>query len=267
MNSAMKIIISPAKKMNDCDDWSGTLQLPVFVEKAEKLKNYIGTLSREEAAGMWKCNEKLTELNYQRFKRMDLRANLTPALLAYEGIQYQYMAPSVFNLQQWEYVKHHLRILSGFYGILRPEDGVACYRLEMQARGKFPFGNGAVPSLYQFWNRMIYDELAKDGGKDEGVEILNLASKEYSKAVEPYLKKEDRFITCVFGSIEEGRGGKKIKVKGTEAKMARGEMVRFMAEHQIEKLEEIKAFDRLGYQFREEWSGKEELVFCKDKKI
>lgn len=66
---------------------------------------------------------------------MDLEKGLTPALLAYEGIQYQYMAPGVFEDGAWVYVQEHLRILSGFYGILRPLDGVAPYRLEMQAKG------------------------------------------------------------------------------------------------------------------------------------
>ena len=49
--------------------------------------------------------------------------------------------------------------------------------------------------------------------------------------------------------------------KGTYAKMARGEMVRFMAEHKIEKPEDIKNFHRLGYVFREDLSSDAEYVF------
>lgn len=261
MGRTMKIIISPAKKMRVSEDWGGACSIPAFLDKAEELKEYIRALSWEEAAGMWKCNKALTDLNYQRFQEMDLKSNLTPALLAYEGIQYQYMAPAVFDRKQWEYVKSHLRILSGFYGILRPEDGVVCYRLEMQAKGSFPAGKKRAPSLYAYWKDEIYKELAKESRKEGSVEILNLASKEYSKAVEPYLKDEDRFITCVFGTMEKGK--KKIQVKGTEAKMARGEMVRFLAEHQIEDLDQLKKFNRLGYQYQEEWSGEKEIVFCK----
>ncbi len=69
-----------------------------------------------------------------RFQTMDLERDLTPALLAYEGIQYRYMAPAVFTSDELEYVQEHLRILSGFYGVLRPFDGVRPYRLEMQAK-------------------------------------------------------------------------------------------------------------------------------------
>lgn len=263
----MRIIISPAKKMNICDDWSGASELPIFIERTECLRQYIRSLSREEAANMWKCNEKLTELNYQRFQDMDLKRCLTPALLAYEGIQYQYMAPAVFERSQWDYVNRHLRILSGFYGILRPSDGVVPYRLEMQAKGQFPmeaFGAGGKAerseTLYGFWKDTLYRALTEP----EGTEILNLASKEYSKAIEPYLKPEDRYLTCIFGTVEADREGKrKVKVKATEAKMARGEMVRFMAEYQIENLEEIKGFNRLGYTYREELSNEKQYVFCK----
>ena len=89
--------------------------------------------------------------------------------------------------------------------------------------------------------------------------ILNLASKEYSRCVEKYLQPEDRFITCVFGELSDG----KVKQKGTFAKMARGEMVRFLAERRAEDPEEAKGFDRLGYRFSEEFSGEDEIVFLR----
>ena len=87
--------------------------------------------------------------------------------------------------------------------------------------------------------------------------MINLASKEYSRCVEKYLQEEDTYITCIFGEISQG----KLVQKGTYAKMARGEMVRFMAERQIENPEEMKAFDRLGYQFREDISTDDIYVF------
>ena len=49
--------------------------------------------------------------------------------------------------------------------------------------------------------------------------------------------------------------------KGIYAKMARGEMVRYMAEHGIEEPEDICSFDRLGYVFRKELSSDKEIVF------
>lgn len=246
----MRIIISPAKKMNMDADAFPTPVLPVFLEETELLKDWIRTLSFEEAQALWNCNGKIAELNYRRFLDMDLRRNLTPALISYEGIQYQYMAPEVFTQKEWDYVQERLRILSGFYGVLKPLDGVVPYRLEMQAKAEV---NGKK-NLYEFWEDRLYQEIHEKDGV-----ILNLASKEYSRCIEKYLKQEDTFITCVFGEWKSG----KVIQKGTQAKMARGEMVRFMAERGIEDVEEIRRFDRLGYQFQEELSSDREYIFIR----
>jgi cytoplasmic iron level regulating protein YaaA (DUF328/UPF0246 family) len=252
----MKIIISPAKKMNIREDELEWANLPCFLSKAEELKKYIQNLDLDRARQLWKCNETLARLNYGRFKDMDLERRLTPALLSYEGIQYQYMAPGVFEQGQWDYVQEHLRILSGFYGVLRPLDGIVPYRLEMQAKVELPSG---IRSLYDYWGSSIYRELAADETL-----IVNLASREYSRAVEPYLESHIEYVTCVFGTLsEDGKGGAGVKVKATEAKMARGEMVRFMAERDIRDAEGLKDFDRLGYCYSREKSGDREYVFVK----
>ena len=131
--AGMRIIISPAKRMRTDTDTLPFRNYPVFLEEAEQLKEYLQCLTAEECRKLWNCNEKIAELNYRRVHEMDLRRALTPALIAYEGIQYQYMAPVVLEDGGWEYLQEHLRILSGFYGMLRPLDGVVPYRLEMQA--------------------------------------------------------------------------------------------------------------------------------------
>ena len=252
----MKIIISPAMKMNIREDELEWANLPCFLSRAEELKRYIQGLDLDQARKLWQCNEKIALLNYGRFKEMDLERRLTPALLSYEGIQYQYMAPGVFEQGQWDYVQEHLRILSGFYGILKPLDGIVPYRLEMQAKVELPSG---IKSLYDYWGSSICRELAADETL-----IVNLASKEYSRAVEPYLEAHIDYVTCVFGTLaEDGTGGLKVKVKATEAKMARGEMVRFMAERGVRDAEGLKGFDRLGYRYCQEKSGDKEYVFIK----
>ena len=180
-----------------------------------------------------------------------MRKQLTPAILSYEGIQYQYMAPSVFATVQYDYIQEHLRIWSGFYGVLKPMDGATPYRLEMQAK----LACGGYKNLYDYWGSTIYDEVI-----DKSRIIINLASKEYAKCIEKFLEPEDTYITCVFGASD----GEKVRQKGTYAKMARGEMVRFMAEHGVEDLQELKQFDRLGYCYREELSTETEYVFLKN---
>lgn len=254
----MKIIISPAKKMKEDTDWMCAGRLPALLEDTEALLAFMRALSFEEARELWRCNEKIARLNYRRVQEMELRSGYTPALLAYEGLQYQSMAPAVFERGQWEYAEEHLRILSGFYGILRPGDGVCPYRLEMQARARFPRGGQVYQDLYAFWGERLYRELTATDDL-----ILNLASREYSRAVEPYVRGPVRMVTCVFGRLEEAGGRPKIRVKATEAKMARGEMVRFLAGRRVEGPEGVKAFDVSGYRFAPEHSTEERYVFLK----
>ncbi|MDO4272840.1 MAG: peroxide stress protein YaaA [Eubacteriales bacterium] len=253
----MKIIISPAKKMNTETDIMEYQGFPVFMDKTERLMDHIKGLTYEEAKKLWACNDKIARLNYERFAHMDLRRNPTPALLSYEGIQYQYMAPNVFESGQWEFVQEHLRILSGFYGVAKPLDGVVPYRLEMQAKiSVFPQRSSrAYKNLYDFWGEEIYKEI--ECGSDW---ILNLASKEYSKCIESWLNPGMLFITCVFGELKEG----KIMQKGTLAKMARGEMVRYLAAEGVTRPEGLKAFQGLGFAYRPEYSTDTVYTYLKE---
>ena len=246
----MRIIISPAKQMRTDTDASAGLTMPVFLEKTEILSRWICSLSYEEQKKLWVCSDKIARQNSERFANMDLRKNLTPALLAYDGIQYTYMAPAVFEDGQYDYVQEHLRILSGFYGVVKPMDGVVPYRLEMQAKAAV----SSYKNLYDFWGDSLYREVL-----DSSRIIINLSSKEYSKCIEKYLQPDDRYITCVFGEPEKG----KIVQKGVYAKMARGEMVRYMAANAITEPEEIKTFDWSGYRFREDLSSDKEYVFVR----
>ena len=248
----MRIIISPAKKMNVDTDSFLYRDLPAFLPQTEEICRKLQSMSFEELKKLWKCNDQIAELNVRRLQDMDLHSCLTPAVLAYEGIQYQYMAPGVFTDQEFGYIQEHLRILSGFYGILRPFDGVTPYRLEMQAKLKI----GACKDLYAYWGDRLVQTLCAECNC-----ILNLASREYSICVSKYLPDTARFITCVFGEENDG----KVIEKGTMCKMARGEMVRFMAQYQIEKPDQIKSFDRLNYRFDESRSDDSTFFFLRDR--
>lgn len=244
----MKIILSPAKKMNEDTESFETAGLPVLIRQAEEILGWLRSKSYEELKALWNCNDKIAEQNFNRLKHMDLNKNLTPAILSYEGIAFQYMAPSVFEEKHLAYIQEHLRILSAFYGVLKPLDGVKPYRLEMQVKA----GILGSKDLYGFWGDRLYQEI-----RDESGIIINLASKEYAKCIEKYLSPGDVCLTCVFGEMAQG----KFVTKGTYAKMARGEMVRFMAENQIENMEDLKSFDRLDYKYRADLSCEKKYVF------
>ena len=246
----MRIIISPAKKMKVDTDSFPYRDLPKFLTNTEEICGQLQSMSYEELKKLWKCNDQIAELNVRRLRDMDLLGPLTPAVLAYEGIQYQYMAPGVFTDQEYAYIQEHLRILSGFYGILRPFDGVTPYRLEMQAKLKM----GECKDLYAYWGERLAKALFAETDC-----ILNLASKEYSICVSKFLPDTVRFITCVFG---EEKGGKVIE-KGTMCKMARGEMVRYMAQNQVSAPEQVKSFNHLNYRFDESRSDGNTYIFLR----
>lgn len=244
----MKIILSPAKKMNADTDSLAPVGLPAFLDETTKILDWMKSKSKAELKEIWKCNDKIMEQNMERLEHMDLYSRLTPAILAYEGIAFQYMAPAVFENGQIDYVQDHLRILSAFYGVLRPMDGVTPYRLEMQAKADIE----NAKNLYDYWGSRLYRAV-----RDESGIIINLASKEYAKCIEKYLSPEDKYLTITFCELS----GDKLVTKGTYAKMARGEMVRYMAEKRIEDPVQIREFDRLGYRYREDLSSESEYVF------
>ncbi len=246
----MQIIISPAKKMRDELDSLAPRSQPVFGQEAGQLAGWLKSLSYEELKERLSCSEAIARQNYERYQKMDLTKNLSPAILSYEGIQYQYMAPGVFTYQEFDYLQQHLAILSGLYGLLRPFDGVRPYRLEMGTKLKAPFGE----NLYDFWG----DRLARELTKEDRV-VVNLASWEYGRAVVRHLGEDAQCITPVFGQLIGG----KVVEKGVYVKMARGEMVRFLAERQGEKPQVMQKFDALGYRYDPTRSDEKTYVFLK----
>lgn len=248
----MKIIISPAKQMR-VDEDAAASRTPIFLQRTEKLLAAMQQMDYTQLQNLWQCNDKLAQQNYARIQNMKLQQGVTPAVLAYDGLQYTHMGPRVFDTNSWKYLCEHLRILSGFYGILRADDGVVPYRLEMQAK----LSCDGFDDLYAFWGESLYKELTA-----EDKVILNLASKEYSKAVEQYLEEDVEFVSCIFAVGTE----EKYKVKATEAKMARGYMVRWCAEENITSVSDVKAFNGYGYKFCQKLSDSGKYVFIKPEK-
>lgn len=225
------------------DDNDFELTTPVFQDVHDELFETISEIPADELQAIYKVSDKMFGPLYDEILRQKngVIPASSPALLTYSGIAFRTMAPNVFDDEQWDYVNKHLRILSAMYGVLRPLDGVIPYRLEMQQ--KLPF------SLYEFWGERLVKEL------DDEV-IINLASKEYSKAVTPFQKTIDVFF------YEEDRDGKR-KEKGVYAKIARGAMVRWLAENRVEDPKQMKDFDLLGYHYDPDESSEKKYVFVR----
>ena len=210
--------------------------IPCFMEKTEYLYNNLKDYSYDDLKKLLACNDEIAELNYSRYKDMNLYKNLSPAILSYEGIQYKYMSPDSFSNSEFDYVSNHLRILSGFYGILRPFDGVVPYRLELNNKVK----TEKFKSLYEFWNSRIYDELTKDDNQ-----ILDLGAKQYTKIIKKYLTSSIKYVKCHFKE-ESDEGYREI---GVYVKMARGQMVKYIIENKIDNPEDLKNFTFNSFKF------------------
>ena len=156
----MRIIISPAKQMGEERDFLTPAGRPIYEERAGELAAHLRSLPYGEMKKLLACSDALAQAAYEAYQAMDFSRADTPAILAYRGIQYQYMAPQVFEKAYFAYIQEHLRILSGLYGILRPLDAVVPYRLEMQAKVCF----GPWRDLYHFWGDSLCRALTEEGG-------------------------------------------------------------------------------------------------------
>ena len=246
----MKIIISPAKRMNTDNNYFEVNQ-PLFLKESGELLKIVRSFTQPQLQYILECNEVIAHEAYKQYQYMDLNECGTAALLSYQGIQYTSMAPHVFTDEQLAYCEAHVRILSGFYGLLRPFDGVLPYRLELNNRFKYE----PWDSLYAFWGNKLYESL------DESSCILDLSSVQYSKIIRRYKKSQVRMIKCYF--MEQCDDG--YKEKGVYVKKARGEMVRYLAEIKAEEPEAAQGFDRLGYHFQPTLSNHEHYVFTRDR--
>lgn len=274
----MITIISPAKNMRKSEDWKelideGELSCPRLYEKSNEVLAHMKEYITEEIRAIMKIKEDLAQLNYCRFQRMKPISccknskdgkespkftGKTPAIFAYDGIQYKSISPESISKDGIEFLNDHLRIISGLYGVLRPFDMIDEYRLEMQTKVKI----NDKANLYSFWDGSISGNISEDLG-GEGI-VLNLASKEYSKTVEKYFdnKKSEskiKLITCTFKVEKAG----KLKVESTASKKARGYMVRYIAENKIDDIEGVKTFNIDGFTYSKNESTEKEIVFVK----
>ena len=128
------------------------------------------------------------------------------------------------------------------------------YRLEMGTKLK----SGRTEDLYEFWGDKITNALNDELENDEL--FLNLASQEYFKAVNVD-KLKVPVITPIFKDYKNG----KLKIISFYAKKARGSMVRYIIDKNVQTIDDLKGFDYDDYGFSEQYSdlSKNELVFVR----
>ena len=256
----MLIIISPAKKLDfESLPQTDEFTVPDCLEDAAELIETLKPYSPEDLQKLMHLSKNLAQLNYDRYHDWHLPfnpQNAKQALLTFKGDVYAGMNVESFSEQDLMFTQDHLRILSGLYGLLRPLDLMQPYRLEMGTR----LENKRGKNLYEFWAGRITELLNKQLADSVSDTLINLASNEYYKSVNPK-QINGTIITPVFKEKKDDSW----KVIGIYAKKARGMMSAFILKNRLQKAEDIKAFNEAGYQYNETLSDKNNWVFSRDK--
>lgn len=238
----MKIIISPAKSFRHFENID-TEEL-LFPEKTKILVDKIKKLSMNEMGNLNMTNDKLTEKAYYDYQEFDFRDLPNPALFSYDGLVFKQFKMEDFT--DINYLNNHVYIISALYGLLKPMTGIRDYRL---------YFDNTRYDLYDFWKDDLYKKLYEDNDL-----VINLASKEYSKTIRPFLKKTDKFITIDFKEVRDG----KLKSVVAYMKQARGAMLREIITRKIEDIDEIKKLDINGYTYDPYNSKPDTLTFVRN---
>jgi uncharacterized protein len=252
----MKFVISPAKSLNE------TAAIPtnefteaVFLKQAETIQKSLRKKTPKQLMELMDISDKLAELNWQRNQDWQLpftQNNARPAIYMFDGDVYTGLDAYTIPLEKIEYLQENLRILSGLYGILKPLDLMQAYRLEMGTN----LAIGTKKNLYEFWKETLTKHLNETLQENEV--LVNLASKEYFSAIDAK-KIKVPIITPEFKDYKDG----KLKMISFFAKKARGLMVRYAIDHQLQNPEDLKNFDYEGYRFDESLSKKNQWVFTR----
>ena len=263
----MIFLISPAKTLDfESASLRDDFTEAEFLNQSEKLIKTMRSYKWQGLAKLMSVSEKIAKLNVQRFAewhRPFTLQNAKQAVFAFKGDVYTGLAVESMTEQQIDYLQSRLRILSGLYGLLRPLDLIQAYRLEMGTKLELPSGKG----LYTFWGDKI--TLAVNGLMgahkssldNDDLVLVNLASNEYFKSIN--IKKLNvKIITPIFKDEKNGQ----FKIISFYAKKARGLMVRYAADHLIEKVEALKSFNYDGYTFCDEQSSELEWVFLRNER-
>jgi cytoplasmic iron level regulating protein YaaA (DUF328/UPF0246 family) len=252
----MKIIISPAKSLDfESKVPTNLYTQPRFLEQSEKLNKKLKTISKNKLSDLMKISDDLASLNYERnqtWKTPFSTKNAKQAIYAFTGEVFRGIDVNSLENEKLPILQESLRILSGLYGLLKPLDLMQPYRLEMGTKLKV----GNTENLYKFWDDTVARALNEELKDDEL--LINLASSEYFKVIPKKVLKVP-MITPIFKDYKNGE----YKIVMTYAKKARGLMVRYIIDHNVKTIEELKGFNTDRYRFSEEMSSENELIFTR----
>ncbi len=254
----MLILLSPAKTLDmETPSRIADPTLPAFMEDSEKLVGTLRRYSKRRLGELMHVSEALAALNTERFSAWQPSfdaQNARPCIQAFRGDVYVGLDADTLDEYDLDFAQQHLRILSGLYGVMRPLDLMQAYRLEMGTALKTRRGK----SLYEFWGGRLTKHLNEELASHEDGCVINLASNEYFKSIKPG-KLCAPLISPVFKDEKNGN----YKIISFFAKKARGAMARHLVKARAEGVEEVLAFNDLGYRHDQKLSSEGQPVFLR----
>ncbi len=251
----MIILLSPSKGQNFEQTSVTEHSQPQLLDQGKQLMTALKPMNQANIKKMMAISDQLAELNYQRFQEFTTPFKLgqaKQAVLAFQGDVYSGLKAETFSTADFKFAQKHLRILSGLYGYLRPLDLIMPYRLEMKTK----LSTKHAKDLYSFWGTTLTDCLNQELMSDDVV--INLASNEYYKAIQPKSLKAP-VINIQFKDNKEGE----IRVIAIYAKIARGAMAHAIIQNRITQAASIKNLIIDNYRFQEKLSDELNWTFTR----
>ncbi len=253
----MLILLSPAKTQQFEYSRISSIEKPHFEIESEIIISAVSKLSGDEIAMHMKIKGKILDSTINQFDALaNNREGLqtTSALSAYSGPAFKSLDSATFTDQMVLEAKRSLIILSGLYGVLHANSAVSPYRFEMGLSFKPDGENG----LYSFWKSKITNYLSGFCRSKSHSLVVNLASKEYSKAID-FKNLSVPVKTIEFRELKDG----KLKSISSYAKQARGSMARWILETSPQNEDDLMKFCVNGYEYSSENSTDEILFFVR----
>lgn len=250
-------LLSPAKKLDFSSPPAfAKATQPILLKDTLLLAARGKALKRADLQRLMGISAKLADLNFERFQHFDPknRTGTKPAIFTFAGDVYVGFDAASLNARDIEFAQTHIGILSGLYGLLRPLDAIQPYRLEMGSKLK----NERGKDLYAFWRESLVQNINKTIARLDDPTIVNLASDEYWSAVDASTLRAP-VVHAVFKELKDG----KARVVSFFAKKARGLMARYIVQHRLTDVEDLKRFDSGGYKFDKNASDQTHWVFTR----
>ena len=198
----------------------------IFKEQIKNIVSILSKLDDKKIISIYGTTlEKEKELHENNLNIFDKECST--AIQRYTGIVFKNIDWNSLSLTSKNYLNKNLRILSGLFGILKPDNLIPNYKLKMNTL-----------SLAEFWKNDISNHL-----KNEEF-ILDLLPATHRKALNA-----GKNIVAINFIIN--KSGKLIK-SAHSGKVVKGKFIRFLAQNNISHIKGIEDFEYDGYK----WNGK-----------